>query len=174
MFITWLGESELRKPEILEYKNHLCENYATSSVNSVLSALNSFFDHIGRYDLRVKKLKVQKQIFASDDRELTKTEYERLLNTARANGNERLYLLMQTVCSTGIRVSELKFITVEALKKACAAIRCKGKSRNVFLPDTLCKMLKRYVHKQKIKSGAVFVTRNGNPLDRLLSPQIRL
>ena len=105
-------------------------------------------------------------IFASTEKELTKAEYERLLTAAKSKKNERLYLLMQTICSTGIRVSELKFITVEAVERGIAEINCKGKRRQVFLPTELRKMLSRYLKEQKIKSGAVFVTKNGNPLDR--------
>ena len=111
-------------------------------------------------------LKIQKQIFASDDKELTKGEYERLLQVARHKKSERLYLLMQTICSTGIRVSELCHITVEAVDRGIAEIHCKGKQRRVFLPTRLCRGLKRYTKARKIKSGAVFVTKNGNPLDR--------
>lgn len=142
------------------------EKYTPASVNSALASLNSFFAYNEWYDLRVKSLKIQKQIFASDEKELTKAEYERLLRAAQSKKNERLYLLMQTIYSTGIRVSELKFITVGAVHRGQAEIQCKGKRRTVFLPNQLCRILKKYITEQKIKSGAVFVTRNGNPLDR--------
>ena len=165
-FAAWVGEQELTKQLVLQYKAYLTETYAPTSVNAALSSLNSFFNYNQWHDLRVKNLKIQKQIFASPQKELTKAEYEQLLTAARMKKNQRLYLLMQTICSTGIRVSELQFITVEAVEKACAVIRCKGKSRSVFLPNQLCKILKRYSKEQKIKSGAVFVTKNGNPLDR--------
>jgi len=118
------------------------------------------------YDLRVKNLKIQKQVFASTDKELTKAEYDRLLQAAKQKKNERLYLLMQTICSTGIRVSEVRYVTVEAVARGIAGINCKGKCRQVFLPKQLCQILKQYIKDQKIKSGAVFVTKNGNPLDR--------
>ena len=118
------------------------------------------------YDLRVKNLKIQKQIFASADRELTKAEYGRLLQAAQQKKNKRLYLLMQTICSTGIRVSEVRYVTVEAVSRGVAEIYCKSKHRQVFLPKQLCQILKRYIKEQKIKSGAVFVTKTGNPLDR--------
>lgn len=118
------------------------------------------------YDLRVKNLKIQKQIFASTDKELTKAEYDRLLQAAKQKKNERLYLLMQTICSTGIRVSEVRYVTVEAVSRGVAEINCKGKRRQVFLPKQLCQILKQYIKEQKTKSGAVFVTKNGNPLDR--------
>lgn len=165
-FQTWLSEQELCKTAVLAYKSYLCEQYAPSSVNATLSSLNSFFNFMEWYDLRVKNLKIQKQIFASTDKELTKAEYDRLLQAAKQKKNERLYLLMQTICSTGIRVSEVRYVTVEAVTRGIAEINCKGKRRQVFLPKQLCQILKQYIKEQNIKSGAVFVTKNGNPLDR--------
>lgn len=165
-FYSWIGDKELNKLCVLNYKDYLIENYAVASVNSMLSSINSFFTYLEWYELRVKTIKVQKQIFASNEKELTKNEYERLLSAAKAKSNQRLYLLMQTICSTGIRVSELQFITVEAINLGRAEISCKGKRRCAFLPTELCKILKNYVKEQKIKSGAVFVSKNGNPLDR--------
>ena len=165
-FVLWIADSELDKSVVLAYKAFLLEKYAPASVNSALASINSFFAYNEWYDLRVKSLKIQKQIFASDEKELTKAEYERLLKAAQNKKNERLYLLMQTICSTGIRVSELKFITVEAVHRGQAEIQCKGKRRTVFLPNQLCRILKKYITEQKIKNGTVFVTRNGNPLDR--------
>ena len=105
-FTEWLCGGELSKAKILEYKEYLIENYAPASVNSVISSLNSFFDYSGQYALKVKTLKIQKQIFARKDKELTKAEYERLLSAAQKKGNRKLYLLMQTICACGIRVSE--------------------------------------------------------------------
>lgn len=163
---VWLGEQELCKMAILAYKSYLCEKYLPASVNAALSSLNSFFNFMEWYDLRVKSLKIQKQIFSAADKELTKAEYERLLQAARKRGNERLCLLMQTICSTGIRVSEVRFVTVEAIARGVAEINCKGKQRKVFLSSRLCAMLKQYAKKEKIKSGAVFITKNGRPLDR--------
>ena len=165
-FQIWLGEQELCKMEVLAYKSYLCEHYAPASVNTALSSLNSFFNFMEWYDLRVKNLKIQKQIFTSTDKELTKAEYDRLLQAAKQKKNERLYLLMQTICSTGIRVSEVRYITVEAISRGVADINCKGKRRQVFLPKQLCQILKQYAKEQKIKRGVVFVTKNGNPLDR--------
>ena len=165
-FQIWLGDKELSKTAVLAYKSYLCDRYAPASVNTALSSLNSFFNFMEWYDLRVKNLKIQKQIFASADKELTKAEYERLLQAAKQKKNERLYLLMQTICSTGIRVSEVRYVTVEAVSRGVSEINCKGKRRQVFLPKQLCQILKQYIKEQKIKSGAVFVTKNGNPLDR--------
>jgi site-specific recombinase XerD len=165
-FTVWLSDNEIEKSDVLAYKEFLIEHYAPASVNSALSSINGFFAYNEWFELRVKSLKIQKQIFASTEKELTKTEYERLLLAAKNKKNERLYLLMQTICSTGIRVSELRYITVEAVNRGRAEIRCKGKHRTVFIPSQLCKILKKYIAEKKIKGGSVFVTKNGNPLDR--------
>ena len=164
-FSEWLSGREVDKNTVVEYKAHLAEKYQASSTNSMLSSLNSFFVFCERHELRVKFIKTQKQLFSRDDRELTKAEYLRLLDAAKRK-SRRLYLLMQTVCATGIRVSELKFITVEAVNIERAEIDCKGKRRIVFIPKKLCKMLKDYAKSEKIKSGSVFVTKSGKPLDR--------
>ena len=164
-FSEWLSGREVDKNTVVEYKAHLAEKYQASSTNSMLSSLNSFFVFCERHELRVKFIKTQKQLFSRDDRELTKAEYLRLLDAAKRK-SRRLYLLMQTVCATGIRVSELKFITVEAVSFERAEIDCKGKRRIVFIPKKLCKMLKDYAKSEKIKSGSVFVTKSGKPLDR--------
>lgn len=165
-FANWLGEREFDKTDVLAYKTNLTERYAPASVNTILSSLNSFFAFNEWYELKVKTLKIQKQIFASDEKELTKAEYERLLKAAKSKKNERLYLLMQTICATGIRVSELRHITVEAVMRGRAEINCKGKRRTVFIPSQLCQILKGYIREQKILSGSIFVSKNGNPLNR--------
>ena len=165
-FMIWLNDQEVTKILALEYKKELCEKYAPASVNAAISSLNSFFAFTGWHDIRIKALKIQRQIFSNKDKELTKAEYERLLIAAKSKENERLYLLMQTICSTGIRVSELRFVTYEAVKKGQAVISCKGKMRTIFLPKELCRMLKKYITEQGIKDGSVFVSRNGKPLDR--------
>ena len=166
VFMEWCKETELSKSVVLEYKQDIVEKYAPASVNSILSSLNSFFAYNEWYDLKVKALKIQRQIFSSKDKELTKAEYERLLVAAKQNKNQRLYYLMQTICATGIRVSELKAITVSAVKSGQATINCKGKMRIVILPKQLCRMLKDYIKENNIKSGSVFVSKNGKPLDR--------
>ncbi len=165
-FYLWTSGAELDKRKVLDYKEYLIGKFAFVSVNSVLSSLNSFFEFNNWYDMKVKMLKIQKQIFAQKDKELSKAEYERLLAAAKSKNNEKLYLLMQTICSSGIRVSELQFITVEAIKLKKATINCKGKMRIVILPAELCRMLTEYAKKQKITSGSVFVTKTGKPLDR--------
>lgn len=165
-FQKWLKNGILNKESVLAYKKYLAVRRKPAGVNSVLSSLNSFFVFLERHDCRVKTLKIQKQIFAPLERELTRAEYERLLSTAQTLHKQRLYLLMQTVCSTGIRISELHFITVSTLYRETAEIRCKGKIRQVFLPKKLCRILLRYAKEQNIRSGPVFVTRGGKPLDR--------
>ncbi len=165
-FSCWLCGSVPDKQKVLQYKENLKTQYKITSINSVLSSLNAFFEYRGWPELKVKSIKTQKQIFADRKKELTKIEYEKLLDAAKSNGNERLYLVMQTICSLGIRVSELKYITVEAIDDMSADILCKGKSRTVIIPKKLCRLLQKYIRKNKIKSGSVFVTITGKPLDR--------
>ena len=165
-FAEWSLGKELTKSVVLEYKAYLTEILAPASVNSVLSSLNSFFIYKKEYSLKVKLIKIQRQIFVNREKELTRNEYERLLRVAERKGNKRLYYLIQTICATGIRVSELRFITVEAIGKGQAVINCKGKMRTVIIPLKLCKILKQYAKKRKITSGSVFVTGSGKPLDR--------
>lgn len=165
-FAAWICDRELNKELVMEYKHHIVSSYAPASVNSMLSSINSFFVYNEWYELRVKALKIQKQIFADKEKALTKKEYRRLLETAKKKNNEQLCLVMQTICSCGLRVSELSAVTVEAIRAKKATINCKGKMRIVMLPDDLCRRLVRYIYENKIKSGAVFVTRNGRPLDR--------
>ena len=163
---NWLGKKGVTKKLLLEYKNLLIKKYAPASVNSIISSLNTFFIWKKKYDLKIKSLKIQKQIFSKEDKELTKDEYRRLLAAAKNKKNERLYLLMQTICSTGIRVSELKFITVKAVYLKREVINLKGKTRIVLIPDKLCSLLLKYIKKNNIKDGSVFVTKGGKPLNR--------
>ena len=154
------------KKDVIKYKAELANQYAPASVNSILSSLNSFFSFMGWHDLKVKTLKIQKQIFASGEKELTKIEYEKLLKACEKRKNKRLFLVIQTICSTGIRISELKYITVSAVNSGSAEIYSKGKGRIAFLPRQLCRFLREYIRNEKIKCGSVFVSKNGNPLDR--------
>lgn len=165
-FSNWLGKRGVTKKLVLEYKNLLCKKYAPASVNSIISSINTFFMWKKKYDLKIKALKIQKQMFLKEEKELTKEEYKRLLDAARNKKNERLYLLMQAICSTGIRVSELKFITVKAVENKRAVINLKGKTRIVIIPDKLCCVLYKYIKKNNIKDGPVFITKGGKPLNR--------
>lgn len=165
-FAKWLNGRSIDKSVVIEYKQTIVEAYAPTSANSMLSSINSFFAYMEWYDCKVKTFKVQKQIFANQDKELTKEEYEKLLRAAQQNKNEKLYLLMQTICGTGIRVSELRYISIEAISKGQAIINSKGKMRVVILPNKLCAALKKYAKKQGIAGGSIFVSKNGKPLDR--------
>ena len=165
-FMVWLKGRTVDKTTVIEYKNTIIESYAPASANSMLSSINSFFEYMEWYDCKVKTFKIQKQIFVNKEKELTKQEYEQLLRAAQGKNNERLYLLMQTICGTGIRVSELRYITKEAVDKGQAIINCKGKMRVVILPEKLCSALRKYARNHKVISGAVFVSKTGKPLDR--------
>ena len=158
--------NEITKQTVLDYKAYLGEKYAVASANSMLAALNCFLRFCGRQELCVKQFKIQRQAYCPEERELTKAEYIRLLEAANKKHNERLNLIIQTICGTGIRVSELQFITVEALQNGEAVVNCKGKNRRIFIVTELKKKLLRYVKEQKIGSGAIFVTRNGKPISR--------
>lgn len=164
-FIEWLGTRKLEKLAVLEFKRWLVERYAVASVNSILSAVNCYLSWLGREECRVKTLKVQRQTFCSGERELSKTEYRRLL-WAAAERDSRLWLLLQTLGATGIRVSEHRFLTVEAICQGWATVQSKGKTRTVFIPKKLCKSLLRYAKSHGIETGPVFVSRTGTPLDR--------
>ncbi|MDO4312498.1 MAG: tyrosine-type recombinase/integrase [Eubacteriales bacterium] len=165
-FYEFAGKEKVTKDTAVRYKNYLMENYKPSSVNSMLAAINRFFKEMGWNDCTVKSLKIQRQAFRSKERELSKAEYFRLLKVAKQINNIRLYLLMQTLCATGIRVSELQFITVKAVKRGRATVSLKGKTRTVLLPADLCRKLKQYARKRDIERGSIFVTKSGRPMDR--------
>ncbi len=166
-FMEFVGESRpVTKETVIAYKQSLAEVYAVSSANSMLAAVNSFLRTIGCADCAVKFFKVQSSTFRAKERELTREEYIRLVEAAKKKGRKCLSLIMQTICATGIRISELKFITVEALFSRQARVSLKGKTRIVILPVELCIELKRYIREKKIASGSIFVTRNGKPIDR--------
>lgn len=164
--LEYLNGGELTKTALIGWKNSLTETYAPASVNSMLAAVNGFLSFVGGRELAVKLLKIQKSPFTDERRELTRKEYARLVHAAEQEGNQRLSLMIQTICATGIRVSELKFITAEAVQAGRAKIVNKGKRRAVFLPEKLRQLLKNYLKQQKITAGAVFVTRTGKPVDR--------
>lgn len=165
-FFEHIGDDELTKTSVLTYKKLLLEKYAVTSANSMLAALNAFFRFLGCYELCVKQYKIQKSAFNSEEKELTRAEYLRLLKIAQLRGNKRLELIIQTICGSGIRVSELQYVTVDAVNKGEALVRCKGKNRRIFIVSPLRKKLLRYIKEQKISSGAIFITRNGKPVSR--------
>lgn len=165
-FMAYAQNSAITKETVIAYKKYLQENYAVRSVNSMLASVNSFFSFFGWNDLKVKSLKLQHQVFCPEERELTKAEYTRLCRTAERKHNERLNLILQTICGTGIRVSELQYITVEAVKHGEAVVNCKAKTRSVFIVKELRQKLLRYAAEQNTKSGMIFVTRTGKPISR--------
>lgn len=165
-FMAYAQNSAISKEIVIAYKKYLQENYAVRSVNSMLASINSFFSLFGWNDLKVKSLKLQQQVFCPEEKELTKEEYTRLCRTAERRYNERLNLILQTICGTGIRVSELQYITVEAVKHGEAVVNCKAKTRSVFIVKELRQKLLRYAAEQNIKSGMIFVTRTGKPISR--------
>ena len=166
-FADWLGERVVSHEAAPEWKRHLqAHGYRPATVNAMLIALNRFLDCMGWQDCRVRTLKLQRRMFRSAERELSKEEYLHLIETAGAQGKERLALLMETICSTGIRVSELQYITVEAARQGRTDISLKGKIRTILLPGKLCKKLLKYAKKQKTVSGEIFLTRNGTGLSR--------
>ena len=166
VFSAFVNGVEITKEVVIEYKKHLQEAYAVRSVNSMLASINSLFVFLGWQELRVKSIKLQQQIYCPEERELTKAEYTRLCRAAKHKRNERLNLILQTICGTGIRVSELQFITVEAARRGEASVSCKAKTRSVFIVKELQKKLLRYAAERNIKSGMIFVTRKGKPLSR--------
>lgn len=165
-FTAYTQNTSVTKETVIAYKKHLQENYAVRSVNSMLASINSLFMFLGWYDLKVKSLKLQQQVFCPEDKELTKAEYARLCRTAERKHNERLNLILQTICGTGIRVSELQYITIEAVKQGEAVVNCKAKTRSVFIVKELKQKLLRYAAEQGIKNGMIFVTRTGKPISR--------
>ena len=165
-FSNYADGAEITKETVIAYKKHLQDSYAVRSVNSMLASINSLFVFLGWHDLKVKSIKLQQQIYCPEEKELTKAEYTRLCRTAERKHNERLNLILQTICGTGIRVSELQFITVEAVKQGEAVVNCKAKTRSVFIVKELQKKLLRYAQSHGIKTGCIFITRTGKPMSR--------
>lgn len=162
-FVSFLDGRVLCKGETVAYKEHLVADYAPSSVNSMLNALNGFLHFLKKDECCVKLLKIQRQIFRSPEKELSLQEYQRLVKAAEGT---RLSLVLQTICGTGIRVSELQYITVKAVREGKSVVNCKNKTRIIFIPLPLQKILRKYIKKNGLKSGPVFITKNGKPLNR--------
>ena len=167
LFSAWLAGRAVTAEIVADWKNHLrTEGYKSETINSKLSSLNKFFTFMQWPECRMKYLKIQRKMFRSPEKELTKAEYLRLLETADALGKTRLGLLIETICATGIRVSEVKYITLEAVQAGCTDIALKGKIRTILLPRKLCRKLQKYAKKQKITSGEIFLTRSGKGVSR--------
>ena len=165
-FTVFAEAREVSKAVVMEFKASLAENYEITSANSMIAAVNAFLRFMGWVDCCIKQFKVQKKAFCSEEKELTKAEYIRLVNTAKQKGNERLNLILQTICGTGIRVSELQFITVEAVHMGEAVVSCKNKTRTVFIVQELQKKLLNYIKTKGIISGCIFITKSGKPMSR--------
>ena len=165
-FCMFANSREISKAIVMEFKTSLVENYEVTSANSMIAAVNAFLRFMGWVDCCIKQFKVQKKAFCSEEKELTKAEYIRLVNVAKAEGNERLNLILQTICGTGIRVSELQFITVEAVRKGEAVVSCKNKTRTVFIVRELQKKLLNYIKTKGITTGCIFITKSGKPMSR--------
>ena len=166
-FAEWADGRAVTKELAMEWKAALAEaGYRPISVNAMLAAVNKFFICMGREDCKVKYLKLQRQMFRKSEKDLSKEEYQRLVQAAREKGDLRMELILETICATGIRVGELKYITVEAVRAGVAEIALKGKIRTILLPHRLCRKLQKYAKQQKIASGKIFLTQDGLPVSR--------
>jgi len=166
-FLEWLAGAPVSREAVTGWKAHLVRSgYRPATINSMLAALNTFLRFIGLEDCRVRALRVQRRLFQSEERELSRQEYQRLLDTARTLGRDRLALVMETICAAGIRVSEVRYITAEAVREGRTEIALKGKIRTILLPGKLCRKLEKYARQKKITSGELFLTRSGRPMSR--------
>ena len=166
-FSEWAAGRAVTKELAMEWKAALAEaGYRPISVNAMLAAVNKFFTCMGREDCKVKYLKLQRQMFRKSEKDLSKEEYQRLVQAAHEKGDLRMELILETICATGIRVGELKYITVEAVRAGVAEIALKGKIRTILLPHRLCRKLQKYAKQQKIASGKIFLTQDGLPVSR--------
>ncbi len=165
-FSAWLSSGEICRDSVAAWKEHLIEEeYSPVTINSMLAAVNTYCRFAG-INCKVRFLRIQKKLFCEENRELTKSEYERLIDTAAEHGKERIAMIIETIGATGIRVSELKYITVEAVRSGRAQISLKGKIRTILLPGKLCRKLLKYAKKNKIASGELFITRSGKGISR--------
>ena len=163
-FYRFSGGRELCKALIIEYKNWCIEaGYAPRSVNSMLASINSYLGYIDRQDCKVKSIRLQRKMYCQDEQELSKQEYRRLLKSA---GNRQIRIILQTICATGIRVSELKYFTLESVQTGHVTIRCKGKTRTILIPGKLRTLLLSYAKKHSLCTGPIFLGRKGQPMDR--------
>lgn len=165
-FADWLAGREITRETVCAYKEALAKARSPAGVNGAVAALNCFFDFLGVPECRLRSARIQRQSFRDEARELTEKEYRRLLAAAKEKRNERLLLVMETICATGIRISELRFFTVEAVRKGRVEVTNKGRTRTVLLPRKLRRVLLQYAGGRQVASGPVFITRGGRPLDR--------
>lgn len=168
LFHNFAGGRFVTKELVIEYKKTLIDKgYSTRSINSMLASINSLFSFLGWFDCRVKSLKIQQEVFRPEEKELSKSEYIKLVKAAQKKHNERLCLILQTICGTGIRVSELQYITVEAVQKGSTKVSCKAKNRSIFIVKELRKKLLKYAKSKGVTSGKIFITRTGKAVDRV-------
>ena len=165
-FAAFLGGREVTRELAAAWREELSARQSPATVNGKLTALDRLLASLGWEDCRVKHLRVQRQLFRDSARELSREEYARLVETARRLGRGRLSLLMETICATGIRVSEVRYITAEAVREGRTEIALKGKIRTILLPGKLCRKLEKYARQKKITSGELFLTRSGRPMSR--------
>lgn len=166
-FAAFVQDKPVTKELTVAYKHYLInQGYAVRSINSMIAGINSFFTYLGWHECRVKSLKQQREVYCAEEKELSKAEYEKLLRTARKNGKTQMDLVMQTICATGIRVSELSAFTVEAVRTGRVQVHCKNKLRTIFVPGKLCKVLLQYAKKLQIQTGPIFLSKTGTPLSR--------
>ena len=165
-FAAFLGGREVTRELAAAWREELSARQSPATVNGKLTALDRLLAFLGWEDCRVKHLRVQRQLFRDSARELSREEYARLVETARRLGRGRLSLLMETICATGIRVSEVRYITAEAVREGRTEIALKGKIRTILLPGKLCRKLEKYARQKKITSGELFLTRSGRPMSR--------
>lgn len=165
-FLAFVSEKKITKELVIQYKKELMDQYQPVSVNTKLAAVNGFLSFAGYGEYRVKQLKIQRKPYCSSDRELTKAEYTRLLQSAKNQGQDKLWTILQTICGMGIRISELPFITAQAVRDGEAAVQLKGKNRVILMGKKLRRILKKYMDRQGISRGPLFVTKNGKPMDR--------
>lgn len=164
-FLLFAGNSRVTKELVVAWKKQLIEQgYAVRSINSMLASVNSFLGFLGWHDCKVKNIRLQHQTYCAEEKELTKAEYLRLLEASR--NNEQLNLVLQTICGTGIRVSELRYFTVEAVQHGEIVVNCKSKTRMILVPGKLRKLLLNYARKKHTTTGTIFIGKNGKPLDR--------
>lgn len=168
LFHNFADDRFVNKELVVEYKKTLIDKgYSTRSINSMLASINSLFSFLGWFDCRVKSLKIQQEIFRPEEKELSKAEYIKLVKTVQKKHNERLCLILQTICGTGIRVSELQYVTVEAVQQGSTKVSCKAKNRSIFIVKELRKKLLKYAKSKGITSGKIFITRTGKAIDRV-------
>ena len=166
VFLTFIEYGTFDKQDVLRYKDWLIKIYKPTSANSMIGGLNTFLKFVGANGFTIKQFKIQREAYCSEEKELTKQEYYRLINTANSKRNQKLSLIIQTICSTGKRASELKFITVEAVRVGEAVITLKGKTRKIFIIPELKNKLLRYIKQQNLYTGSVFLSKNGKPILR--------